>query len=248
MDFYGVSDVGLVRKSNQDRFVITTNQNGALMAVVCDGIGGGKAGDVASEAAISYIENTFQKAKDWISNEEMEGWIYTQLRNVNDEVFTKACLNEAYKGMGTTLVGFILTDEACRVMHVGDSRCYGLIHDEFKQLTTDHNYINELLKNGVLSREQAMKHPKRNYLTNAIGIYNQIRIDLVEVPNDFEALLLCSDGLHGIVAANKIEMVLRQPWSAEKKCELLLDLAKQYGGNDNITVVIVQKGGEVHGY
>lgn len=246
MDFYGISDVGLVRESNQDRFIITVNGNGDILAAVCDGIGGGKAGDVASEATIHYLENVFMKCKKWISSEELDGWIYAQLRSVNDEVFTKACMNEKYKGMGTTLVGLVLSDNVCRVMHVGDSRCYGLINDEFKQLTTDHNYINELLRSGTITKEEAIRHPKRNYLTNAIGIFNQIRIDLIDV-RDFDCLLLCSDGLHGIVNDSKIEMILHQPWSAKRKCELLLEVAKQYGGIDNITVVIVQKGGEANG-
>lgn len=246
MDFYGISDVGLVRESNQDRFIITENANGDVLAAVCDGIGGGKAGDVASEATIHYMEKAFMKAKKWISNEELDGWIYTQLRNVNDEVFTKACMNDKYKGMGTTLVGVVLSEGRCRVMHVGDSRCYGLIHNEFKQLTTDHNYINELLRSGTITKEEAIRHPKRNYLTNAIGIFNQIRIDVIDV-DDYDCLLLCSDGLHGIVSASKIEMILRQPWSAKKKSELLVEVAKQYGGVDNITAVIVQKGEEANG-
>lgn len=247
MDFYGISDVGLVRESNQDRFIITENANGDLLAAVCDGIGGGKAGDVASEATIHYLENAFMRAKKWISNEELDGWIYTQLRNANDEVFTKACINEKYKGMGTTLVGVVLSHNNSRIMHVGDSRCYGLINNEFKQMTTDHNYINELLRTGSITKEEAIRHPKRNYLTNAIGIYNQIRIDVIDVKDEFEALLLCSDGLHGIVSPSKIEMIMRQPWSAKRKCEILLQIAKQYGGVDNITVVVVQKGEQANG-
>ena len=245
MDVYGISDIGLVRESNQDRFLITNNKNQDLLAMVCDGIGGGKAGDVASEATIRYLESAFQKTHKWVNVQELEGWIYTQLRCVNDEVFRKACTSEKLKGMGTTLVGCVLNQDFCRVMHVGDSRVYGLIHDEFKQLTTDHNYINELLKSGAISREEAMSHPKRNYLTNAIGIYNQIRIDVIDVDMEFDCLLLCSDGLHGIVSASKIEMILRQPWSAQEKCELLVKVAKQYGGVDNITIVIIQKEGGI---
>lgn len=243
MEFYGITDIGLVRESNQDRFLITQNRNKDLLAIVCDGIGGGKAGDVASEATIRFLESAFLETHKWINAQELEGWIYTQLRSVNDEVFRKACTSEKYKGMGTTLVGCVVSKEFARVMHVGDSRVYGIIHDEFKQLTSDHNYINELLKSGAISKEQAMNHPKRNYLTNAIGIFNQIRIDVIDVDMDFESLLLCSDGLHGIVSASKIEMILRQPWSAKEKCELLVKVAKQYGGVDNITIVIIQKGG-----
>lgn len=241
MDYYGISDIGLVRESNQDRFLITKNANQDVLAMVCDGIGGGKAGDVASEATIRFLEAAFLKSHKWVNVQELEGWIYTQLRSVNDEVFRKACTCDKYKGMGTTLVGCVLNQDFCRVMHVGDSRVYGIVHGEFKQLTSDHNYINELLKSGAISKEEAMSHPKRNYLTNAIGIFNQIRIDVIDVDKDFESLLLCSDGLHGIVSASKIEMILRQPWSAKEKCELLVKVAKQYGGVDNITIVIIQK-------
>ncbi|MBR3694477.1 MAG: Stp1/IreP family PP2C-type Ser/Thr phosphatase [Erysipelotrichales bacterium] len=241
MDIYGITDVGLVRESNQDRFLITYNNIQDTLSLVCDGIGGGKAGDVASEATIRYLEQEFKKTGKWVNVQELEGWIYTQLRSVNDEVFRMACTSEKYKGMGTTLVGALITKEHCRVMHVGDSRVYGLLNGEFKLLTSDHNYINELLRRGAISKEEAMAHPKRNYLTNAIGIFNQIRIDVIDVDRDFDALLLCSDGLHGIVASSKIEMILRQPWSAKEKCELLVKVAKQYGGVDNITIVIIQK-------
>ena len=246
MDYYGISDIGLVREINQDRFIITSNSNGDLLAAVCDGIGGGRAGDVASEATIEYLDSVFAKAKKWINDDELNGWIYTQLRNVNDVVFTKSCMKDSYKGMGTTLVGVVLSDEKYRIMHVGDSRCYGISKNEFKQYTTDHNYINELLKNGAITKEDAIKHPKRNYLTNAIGIFNQIRIDVIDV-DEFECLLLCSDGLHGLVSSSKIEMIIRQPWSAKRKCELLVDVAKQYGGIDNISVVVIQKGDNVNG-
>lgn len=241
MEYYGISDIGLVRDSNQDRYLITKNDRNDLLALVCDGIGGGKAGDVASETTIRYFEKAFLANKTWINAQELEGWMYAKLRDVNDEVFKLSITSNKYQGMGTTLVGCVIHNDICRIMHVGDSRVYGLINNEFSQLTTDHNYINELLRTGSVSKEEAYKHPKRNYLTNAIGIYNQIRIDMIDIKKDFEALLLCSDGLHSIVSANKIEMVLRQPWSAQEKCELLVKTAKQFGGTDNITIVIIQK-------
>ena len=246
MDVYGISDTGLVREINEDRFVVTQNQNGDILAAVCDGIGGGKAGEVASAETIQFLERAFLKAKKWISSEELEGWIYTQLRSANDEVFTKACMNEKYNGMGTTLVGGVFTSTASRIMNVGDSRCYGIIKGNFSQLTTDHSYINELLSSGTITKEEAIRHPMRNYLTNAIGIFNRIRIDVIDFHDDFDVLLFCSDGLHKIVASSKIEMVLRQPWNAKMKCDVLLQLAKQYGGDDNITIVILQKEGEVN--
>lgn len=246
MDYYGISDVGLVRSANQDRFVIvsknkTKSAKPRLMAMVCDGIGGAKAGEVASEQSVRMLEQAYGNVSVFSSAHELEGWLYQHIRKVNDRIFSMAITDDRYHGMGTTLVGCLIHDSLCRIAHVGDSRAYCLRNDEFTLLTEDHTFMNELLRQGEMSKEEAAVHPKRNYLTNAIGVFNQIRIDMIALDEGFDALLLCSDGLHGMVSASKIQMILRQPWSAKEKCELLVKAAKQFGGIDNITVVVVQK-------
>lgn len=246
MDYYGISDVGLVRSANQDRFVIVSknklkSEKPRLMAMVCDGIGGAKAGEVASEQSIKILEQAYGNVSSFASVQELEGWLYQNIRKVNDRVFSMAITDKKYHGMGTTLVGCLIHDNLCRVVHVGDSRAYCLKKDEFSVLTEDHTFMNELLRQGEMTVEEASVHPKRNYLTNAIGVFNQIRIDMIALDEGFDALLLCSDGLHGMVSPNKIEMILRQPWNAKEKCELLVKAAKQFGGIDNITVVVIQK-------
>lgn len=245
IDAYGISDVGLVRSVNQDRFAITSKKKAKtqaeLFALVCDGIGGAKAGEVASEQTIQYLKKAFEASGEFHTSHELEGWMYQQIRSVNDRVFAMALTDDKYTGMGTTLVACMIHDQMCRIAHVGDSRAYYLHQDEFTCLTQDHTYMNELLRQGDVSMEEAHHHPKRNYLTNAIGVFNQIRIDMIALDEGFDCILLCSDGLHSMVSESKLQVILRQPWSAKEKCELLVQAANQFGGIDNITVVILQK-------
>ncbi|MCR1978423.1 serine/threonine-protein phosphatase, partial [[Clostridium] innocuum] len=129
---------------------------------------------------------------------------------------------------------------------VGDSRTYGLYADDFLALTEDHSYIADMLKRGELSEEEAAVHPNRNMLTNALGIWDSVRIDINKIKNDYKALLICSDGLHGYVSEAIIREILESKRSVEDKVRMLIDKALLAGGYDNVSVIIVEQAGDLH--
>lgn len=246
MYYYGRSHVGLRRKENQDCFCIVENEEHAILGVVCDGIGGGNAGDVASHLAIEHMEKAFFQAKlQGKSDLDVKHWLHDVIQEANDLIFTQALKNHAQKGMGTTMVGVCILDHASYIFNVGDSRTYGLYADDFICLTEDHTYVADLLKRGEVSEEEAMIHPNRNVLINALGIWNYVRIDINKINNDYQSLLICSDGLHGYVPEHVMLATLNdQKHNVETKVNTLIEVALQVGGYDNVSVILIEKEGE----
>lgn len=243
MKSFGLTHIGLVRESNQDSFFYEANKNNEFMAVVCDGIGGGKAGDIASAIAVKSIQEAFRQKT--ISNTEIEvkNWLNDIIRKANDRIYNDSLTSRKKHGMGTTLVGVLMTDHNTYIFHMGDSRIYGF-YDDIICLTEDHNLAADLIKSGELSEEEALKHPKGKALTNALGIWSQYRVDINRIKADYHYLLLCSDGLHGYVSEKVIEHIINDATlSLNEKGEALINAAIQTGGYDNITVIILDKTG-----
>lgn len=235
---YGLTHKGLVRKANQDSFVIEQSADKTL-AVVCDGIGGNKAGEVASAVASKDLQMIFAAQSKKANSKK---WLLETIDEVNSAVYRLSNTKEEYKGMGTTLVGALVCDKSTYVVNVGDSRCYILTEkDELLQVTEDHTLINYLVKTRGISSELASKMVGKNVIARAIGIGNLVEADTFEVLNDYKCLLLCSDGLHGYVQQDAIQQVLISDMSAEEKCSALIKLANDAGGFDNVTVVICQR-------
>lgn len=239
MNCYGVSDVGLVRKINQDRFMISYNGNHDLIGIVCDGIGGGKAGDVAAQLACDFVEEQFQKNPVFQDDGAVMDWIEQTVYACNTHIYTIAKSKPKYSGMGTTLVGFVCSKGNTFIFHAGDSRIYAL-YDELVLLTQDHNLKEDLISSGEMSHEQASTHPHRNMLTNAVGIWEQNKVDVEKIKAGYRMLLVSSDGLHGLVPAAQIEKIIRNDMDLVSKANLLVESAKLHGGNDNITVVLAK--------
>lgn len=242
--YYGATHVGLKRVQNQDSILCIENENHALLGVVCDGIGGGNAGDVASSMAIAHMKDSFLHMKHCDNDFEVKRWLQKTIQEANDLVFTQSTRKIEQKGMGTTLVGVLKCGDTTYIFNVGDSRTYGLYDDDFLCLTEDHSYVADLLKRGEVSEEEAAVHPNRNVLINAIGIWNNIRIDINKIKNDYKVLLICSDGLHGYVREKIIQQELESEHSVEDKVNALIDKALQAGGYDNVSVIIIEKDGE----
>lgn len=242
--YYGESHVGLRRQVNQDSICFLENDQHALLAVVCDGIGGGLAGDVASRIAIEQMKKSFANMKGCEGDVAVKRWLTQTIQEANDQIFTQSTRNKDQKGMGTTLVGILRCEQATYIFNVGDSRTYGLYADDFLALTEDHSYIAEMLKKGELSEEEAAVHPNRNMLTNALGIWNNVRMDINKIKNDYRSLLVCSDGLHGYVSEDIIKEVLESAKPIEKKVRELILHALAAGGYDNVSVIIVEQDGE----
>lgn len=242
MRYFARSHQGLRRKNNQDSVLVTENSYGALLAVVCDGIGGGNAGDLASQMAVSYLQECFsQMDMQALKDVEVKNWLLQVVNEANDLIFTKASAHEDTAGMGTTLVGVIYCNETTYVFNVGDSRTYGLYTDDFLCLTEDHSYIADLLKRGEISEEEAKVHPNRNMLTNALGVWDCVKVDISKIKNDYQALLICSDGLHGYVEEDLIQHILRSQHTTQAKVDMLIQASLDVGGYDNVSVIVLEQ-------
>lgn len=246
------SDVGKKRKNNQDFAGYFTNQQGITLAVLCDGMGGHKAGDVASEMAVSHLGNAWEET----GVNELEAVRQWMLKNINTEnkrIVEKSHQFPDLEGMGTTLVAAVYIDNQLVVANIGDSRGYHYADGTLKQITDDHSLVNELVKSGELSNEAALKHPQKNVLTRSLGASEKVEVDLMVVSVLKEdQLLLCSDGLTNMVKDVEIAEILRErSTSLEEKVTSLISLANARGGYDNITVLLIdffdRKEGENNG-
>jgi serine/threonine protein phosphatase PrpC len=240
------SDIGNHRDENQDYVGVFKNKQSVLFSIVADGIGGRQGGDVASEMAVSHLGYLFQNT-DFDDVTNAVNWLQTEVTQENDEILETAQKYSDLNGMGTTIVVTIILKNQFIVAHLGDSRCYLFKGNELKQLTSDHSLVNELIKKGKLSPEEARNHPQKNIITKTLGISNNSDIDVhsyVWKVND--QLLLCTDGLTNMVTDQTIANVLAGPLSLEKKCLKLIELANQAGGRDNVTVLIIQAEDEVN--
>lgn len=242
MKCFGATDIGLVRSSNQDSYVIASNEAGDVFALVCDGIGGGNSGDVASQTAIQYFSEVFSTNKGFKDEEEALTWMRFHIRKANDAIFTLAATKKEYQGMGTTMVGVLLIPEGRYVINIGDSRVYATFSDgSFRCLTQDHTLVQELVNHGELKPEEIASHPKRNMLTNALGIWDNVRIDLLRVEDVVDTFLLCSDGLHGYVPEPILSRIMQDPrLTLQGKSKQLMNIALLQGGYDNITIILIQ--------
>lgn len=235
------TDIGIKRHTNQDDFAVLNLPNGAVLAVVCDGMGGANAGNVASKKAceviVSFFERSFRKGLD---SQGVTALLQSAVLSANIEIYGMAEKNAELKGMGTTVVAAFVSDDFTIISHVGDSRAY-LIGDEILQLTRDHSVVQSLIESGKLTPEEARVHPRRNVITRALGIEPEVLVDSDEyVLNSGQSLLLCSDGLSNFVNLEEIKEIFSE--NKENVAEALVNRANQNGGGDNITAVAVMKG------
>ncbi len=230
---------------NEDQSWVSQLNNGITLAIVADGMGGHQAGDVASQKAVDAFRSMLEQhaAKANLSLQEGKMLIRQAISQANEAVFELASRNENYHNMGTTIVAALVKQDNAIIGHVGDSRAYKITEGVIKQLTNDHTLVNELVKSGQLSEEEAAHHPRRNVLTRAVGTDAHVDIDVQEVewsPQD--VLLLCSDGLSNMVNDQQmLQTVTSEELELDAKAEYLIQLALHAGGDDNITVVLLQE-------
>ncbi|MBQ0064226.1 MAG: Stp1/IreP family PP2C-type Ser/Thr phosphatase [Firmicutes bacterium] len=245
MKAWGSTDVGKLREINEDDYFVAYNRHKDLMAVVCDGIGGSQAGEVASSTAIQTIYSLFLDAPEFESDSQVNLWLQATLNTANDVIFSKSANNIYEKGMGTTCVGVLITDGKSYIFNIGDSRIYAKYDDGFIQMTEDHSVINKLLKEGKITPKEAKTHVQKNTLTNALGVWRIFRIDINKIESTFDYLLICSDGLHGYVSKIDIEsVVLSDTLTLKEKVSSLIALANKEGGKDNCTVILIDNSAE----
>lgn len=241
MKYFGASDVGLHRKQNQDSYITVENDAHDLLLIVCDGIGGGLAGDVASHMAVTHLKERFLQKTDFAEDVEVKHWLQKVIQEANDLIFMQSAKSLEQKGMGTTCVGVLVAHETTYIFNVGDSRIYATYGNEFICLTEDHSFVQDLIKAGEITEEEAKHHPNRNMLTNALGIWDSVKIDINKIHDEYSTLLICSDGLHGYVSEADICAVLMERSDLRTKVYNLIELSKKAGGYDNVSVILAEK-------
>lgn len=245
MEYFGITDKGRVRPTNQDIYRLEVRpEKESAFVLVCDGMGGANAGNVASRfAADSFLADAagaLDSAPDEIMRHKT---MLHALEKANDTVFSLAGRQPEFCGMGTTLVGAFVQGREASILNVGDSRAYLFDGETLRQVSEDHSYVEEMRRLGRISAEDARTHPQKNLITRAVGVDATVDGDLFEVElRDTDILLLCSDGLTGMVEDEKIAEVLAKAGTLEDKGRELLTLALEGGGRDNITVALFTRG------
>jgi len=224
----GLTDVGRQRQSNEDSFF-----EAPPLFAVADGMGGARAGEVASRMAVE----AFESSRDPDADPEAE--LVAIARAANRQIYELAHSDEAYRGMGTTLTAVMVGGREVTVGHVGDSRLYRLRADELERLTKDHSLVAELVAKGRIRPEEAETHPQKSIITRALGVESDVEVDtLTCAASDGDVYLICSDGLTGMLSEDEVADVLRSRESLEGAARHLIAAANQAGGRDNITVVL----------
>ena len=243
MNLFGLTDTGKVRADNQDSYAIRILDEDLAVAVVCDGMGGAQAGNVASAVAVEAFAAAVEEG--WKQSPPRDGAQCGQLmrdacHRANQAVFGLSQTNPDYQGMGTTLVAVLLWGEEVTVVNVGDSRAYLLRQDGIRQITQDHSLVQALVNRGELTREQARVHPKKNLITRALGVEEQVCEDIFQCSAQRgDVLLLCSDGLSNELTDRQLLEACRQG-SAEECCRRMLGQVLELGAPDNVTIVMAQ--------
>jgi len=234
------TDIGKVRQVNEDRAAIHHELNGLSLAIVADGMGGHQAGDIASQMAIDIIESELTTIHWGMPVEECKTALRQAIELANERIYEFASQRENYHGMGTTVVAIIASQELLIIGHIGDSRAYKISGDAITQLTEDHSLVYELVKNGQITPEEADHHPRRNWITRALGTEPGVEVDLYEYTwREGETVLICSDGLSGLVDANEIWNIIQNNAELDAAAERLIARALDAGGDDNVTVVLL---------
>jgi protein phosphatase len=243
-----LTDVGRKRSGNEDSFCVAPDLG---LFVVADGMGGHAAGEVASRLAVTTIQEAMTRYHDGTAVELVgppasglsaaANQLLSSIRLANEAIFDAATSRSDYEGMGTTVVAALGRGDTVTLAHVGDSRIYRVREGAIEQLSRDHSLVQEQVDDGVLTAEEAHTSHLRHLITRALGIKGAVDVDLAELPaHAGDVLLLCSDGLSDLVEDEEMLAAVREHGDPEKACQTLVDRANYRGGDDNITVLIIQ--------
>ncbi len=241
MQSWALTDPGCVRSQNQDACQTVQLDRNAQLCVVCDGMGGAKSGNIASSLALDvFIQEVKRVYKSGMNTEQAEQMLRGAAKLANFTVYDQSREIEEFGGMGTTLVAAYISGRRATIANVGDSRCYCINREGIQQLTTDHSLVQMMISRGDMTAEQARRYPGKNYITRAIGTEPTVECDIFHRKLERgDALLLCSDGLHGVVSDQEILFEVLHGVNKANCCQRLLDIAKKRGAPDNVTSVLV---------
>lgn len=235
----GKTNIGKKRKKNEDSILVKNDGYGLLpnLYIVADGMGGHKAGNVASDSAIKYFCQFVEENKNSeILDTLVEGVIYA-----NEKVYDMSCENIDYYNMGTTFIAAVVDKGHTYIAHVGDSRLYKITNEVIQQITSDHSYVEELIKAGKITHEEARNHPQKNAITRAVGTDDEVVVDgLITPVKSGDIILMCTDGLCNMLKDEEIADVAgNSNLSVEQRIDCLIEMANDRGGLDNISIIII---------
>ena len=244
MNVFGVTDVGRVRRDNQDSWAVRRIGGEAALLVVCDGMGGARAGSVASTVAVETFAACVEQALAGGVPEDLalrEQALCDACRAANEKVHRLSQENREYEGMGTTLVAALASQGSVCFVNVGDSRGYVLSNTSIHQVTVDHSLVQLLVERGEITPAQARVHPQKNLITRALGVDGQVECDVIWLePVPGSRLLLCSDGLTNVLDDETLLALSGEKAGLEELGRTLLELTLERGAPDNVTVVLAQ--------
>lgn len=242
MQAWGISEAGMVREQNQDYYAIIKLGREQLLAIVCDGMGGARAGNIASKMAVDVFTGEVQRAvRSNMKPDAIDTMLTSALKLSNKAVYEQSQTSEEYRGMGTTLVAAFFQKDTVTVVNVGDSRAY-LFNDEgVVSITTDHSLVELMVQRGELSREAAKNHPGKNLITRAVGTEAEVDCDIFHC--DFfkdDNVLLCSDGLSNLMSDQEILFEVIHGVKKSDCCQRLMNIANFRGSPDNVTIALIR--------
>lgn len=236
MESFSLTDKGKLRSMNQDYVFASDRPVGKLpnLFVVADGMGGHNAGDEAARCAVTTLLNVIRKSRE----RNPVRLLRKAIEEANDAVYKEANEHREFLGMGTTLVAATILKSTLYAANVGDSRLY-ILGEQMNQVTRDHSLVEEMVRMGELTPDEARRHPDKNIITRAIGVKSTVAVDFFEVPmRNVNYVLLCSDGLTNMVSDDEIFEIVKKESDLEKAGRKLVDTANENGGRDNITVLL----------
>ena len=241
MQTFYFTDPGKVRSHNEDSVAIISNDKKEFILAIADGMGGHKAGEIASSIAIEQIKESFYNLETLGNKEEAIEWLRKVVKEINKKIFDYAKNNPESKGLGTTLVIALRTEDYILYGNIGDSSGYVIKNNALHKVTKDHTYVGMLLHTGKINEETAKNHPAKNLLTRALGANDPIEIDIFDVDTSVKGLFLCSDGLTNMLTEEQIEKILNSDLPIEEAVVKLIRKANSRGGTDNISIAYLKK-------
>lgn len=243
MEIFARTDIGKVREVNQDYVAYYQKNENECIAVLCDGMGGHQAGEIASMLTCEDIIQQYQLLDHFLDEDDIRRWLNQAIYHANQKVQITSLQKPETNGMGTTVVVVVMKEDKAYISHVGDSRAYYFDQD-LKQLTSDDTLVNALLDSGTITQEEATYHPQRNILLQAVGVSDVLKISYYKQDMSRGLLLLCSDGLYNSLSLTQMAALLNHN-DLEEIGNQLIEKANQNGGKDNIGIILMKGKGEV---
>ena len=243
MDAHFFTDIGGTRTRNEDAGGVFRNHTGQVLLLICDGMGGHNAGDVASSFVATRIKERFEE-ENYIEYQQAESWLKSNISDINRQLYSLGHQHDVNHGMGTTLVAAMIFEGKVVIANVGDSRAYFINEREFRQLTHDHSFVNHLVMAGELTKEEAARHPQRNIITKVLGTDKRVHPDIFFYETKhYDTIMLSSDGLTDYVPEQHIHEVFNEEGHLEQIGAALIDLALKNNVQDNVSFVLCHLGG-----